>query len=138
MKKTITTISLVLGSVATALAQGQIQAPVITTSSNASGQAIGQSIFNLLGLAQGTVNALVPLLIGVGVIALFIGVIGFMTGKNAEDHGKWGKFLGYSILGLFVMVSIWGIVNFLGSVVGVGQGGGVPVPQVPGATRVGQ
>lgn len=133
MKKIITTISIALGSVGVALAQ--VPAPVITTSSNASGQQIGQSIFNLLGLAQGTVNALVPLLIGVGVIALFIGVIGFMTGKGAEDHAKWGKFLGYSILGLFVMVSIWGIVNFLGSIIGVGQGGGVPVPQVPGANR---
>jgi hypothetical protein len=131
MKKIITTISLALGSVGVALAQ--VPAPVITTSSNASGQAIGQSVFNLLGLAQGVVNAMVPLLIGVGVLALFIGVIGFMTGKGAEEHTKWGKFLGYAILGLFVMVSIWGIVNFLGNIIGVGQGGGIPVPVVPGA-----
>ena len=135
MKKIITTISIGLGSMIVAFAQNA-PVPVISSSgSNASGQAVGQSIFNLLGLAQGVVNAAVPLLIGVGVIALFIGVIGFMTGKGAEDHKKWGTFLGYAILGLFVMVSIWGIVNFLGSTLNIGQGGGVPVPQVPGAYR---
>jgi hypothetical protein len=129
MKKIITTISILAGTYGVTFAQ--IPTPVVTTNT---GQ-IGQSVFSLLNLAQQTINALVPLLIGLAVVFLFIGVIGFMTQKGSDDHAKWGKFLGYGILGLFVMVSIWGIVNFLGSVVGVGQGGGVPVPQVPGGPR---
>jgi uncharacterized membrane protein len=133
MKKIITTISIALGTYAVAMAQPN---QVITGSGvNQSGQAIGQSLFNLIGLAQSVVNALVPLLIGVGVVALFIGVVGFIFQKDAADHAKWAKFMGMALLGLFVMVSIWGIVNFFGSIIGVGQGGGVPVPQVPGAYR---
>jgi len=137
MKKTTkiigTTISIALGSIATVLAQ--VPNPQVTGSVNTTGNALGSSVFGLLNLAQEVVNAAVPLLIGVGVVALFIGVVAFIFNKGAEEHAKWGKFMGMAILGLFVMVSIWGIVNFLGSVVGVGQGGGVPVPQVPGAAR---
>ena len=135
MKKIITTISIALGSVGMVLAQGAPGQVIQSGGTNASGQAIGQSIFSLLGLAQGTVNALVPLLIGVGVVALFIGVVGFVFQRDAADHAKWAKFMGMALLGLFVMVSIWGIVNFFGSIVGIGAGGGVPVPQVPGAYR---
>lgn len=136
MKKIITTISIAFGSIGMAFAQGTIPAPTYSGGGiNSSGQAIGQSIFSLLGLAQNTINALVPLLIGLAVVALFIGIVGFIFQRDAADHAKWGKFLGMTILALFVMVSIWGIINFLGSVVGVGQGGGVPVPQVPGAYR---
>ena len=134
MKKIITTISVAFGSLASALAQAPGQV-IQGAGTNISGNSIGSSVLNLLDLAQVTVNRLVPLLIGVGVVALFFGVIGFMTQKGAEDHVKWTKFLGYAILGLFVMVSIWGIVNFLGSVVGIGSGGGIPVPQVPGSYR---
>jgi hypothetical protein len=39
--------------------------------------------------------------------------------------------MGFSILALFVMVSIWGIVGFLGSVFGINQGGNVPTPGIP-------
>lgn len=126
-----------LAGVGYALAQGVVPGQVIQSGgTNASGQAIGQSVLSLLGLGQAVVSTLVPLLIGVGVIALFVGVIGFMFGKkDGGEHEKWAKFMGMAILGLFVMVSIWGIVNFLGSIVGVGQGGGVPVPCVPGSTR---
>jgi hypothetical protein len=39
--------------------------------------------------------------------------------------------MGYSILAIFVMVSIWGIIGFIGNTLGVGAGGGAPVPVVP-------
>jgi hypothetical protein len=37
----------------------------------------------------------------------------------------------FSILALFVMVSIWGLIGLLGSMLGVGQGGSSPIPVIP-------
>jgi hypothetical protein len=37
----------------------------------------------------------------------------------------------YGIIGLFVMVSVWGLVYFVGSLVGIEPGGGVNLPGVP-------
>jgi hypothetical protein len=36
----------------------------------------------------------------------------------------------WSVVALFVMVSIVGIINFIGNAVGVNQGGSLPVPTV--------
>jgi len=121
---------MIAGSMAIAFAQ--IPAPTNGPSGSASGQQIGSSLIQLMSLIQNLVNIAVPLLIGVAVVALFVGIIMFLVkGKDGAEHAKWGKFMGMAILALFVMVSIWGLVNFIGSIVGVGQGGGIPTPVVP-------
>ena len=108
--------------------------PVITPGGvNQSGQPLGAGLLNFIALLQRIVDLAVPFLIGLAVIAVFVGILKFLFTKESDEHAKWGKFLGMSILSLFVIVSIWGIVNFLGSVVGIGQGGEVRAPIVPRA-----
>lgn len=129
MKKIVTTASLVAGSIATALAQ-----TTITIGQGATqGQINGNAIMSLLNLAQSIVVRLVPFAIGVAVIVFFWFLINYIitASKSPDDARKNMAGMGYSILALFVMVSIWGIVGFLGSVFGVGQGGNVPIPGVP-------
>lgn len=99
-------------------------------------QQLGKSILDLLSLAQTIVNRAVPFLIGLAVVALFVGVVGFLFQKEAASHEKWGKFLGMAVLSLFVMVSIWGLVNFMGNIFGIGAGGNIPVPGIPVNPRV--
>jgi hypothetical protein len=41
------------------------------------------------------------------------------------------KGMAFSILALFMMVSVWGLVSFLGSFFGIGQGGSVGIPAIP-------
>lgn len=129
--KTLTTriggaVALFVGSTALSFAQ-----VINSGGQNASGQAMGQGLLDFINLIQTIVNRAVPLLIGAAVVALMYGVLMFLFKKEAADHEKWGKFMGMAVISLFVMVSIWGLVNFLGSVLGVGQGGGVPVPEIP-------
>jgi len=38
----------------------------------------------------------------------------------------------WGLVALFVMVSVWGLVRFIGDAVGVDQGGDIEVPTVPG------
>jgi hypothetical protein len=120
MKKTLLSLSLVASGTMAAFAQ-------------ANGQVNGAPLLSLLALAQTIVSRLVPFAIGVAVLALFYFLITFIwKGKdNAEEQQKSLKGMGYSVLAIFVMVSIWGIVGLVGSISGIGQGGSIPVPGVP-------
>jgi len=98
----------------------------------ANGQ-VGGSLISLIQLVQNIVARLVPLGIGMAVVALFFGVIMFLIqGRDDEKKRKsWLFWMMYSVLGLFVMVAIWGLVGFLASVLGVGVGGSAPTPTIP-------
>jgi len=95
--------------------------------------AVGGSLINLIALVQNIVQRLVPLGIGLAVVALFFGIVMFVvTGRDDQKkRDEWLKWMTYSVLGLFVMVAIWGLVGFLASVLGVGVGGSAPTPSIP-------
>ncbi len=101
------------------------------------GQVNGNMLLQLLALAQTLVTRLVPFAIGVAVLAFFWYLVQFIWhgGESGEAKGKSMKGMGYSILALFVMVSIWGIIGALGGMIGIGQGGSVPIPGVPVPTN---
>jgi len=80
------------------------------------GQAPGQigSLFtNILNFVAGVISFLGPLLISIALLVFFYSLVQFLY--NKDDAGKSKAYLGYSILILFVMVSIWGIVGFIQS-----------------------
>ena len=96
------------------------------------GQVNGGALLQLLALAQTIVARLVPFAVGLAVLAFFWFLIMFIVKSGDEtERKKTIHGMGYSILALFIMVSIWGIIGFLGSVTGIGQGGSVPIPGVP-------
>ena len=41
--------------------------------------------------------------------------------------------MGYSLIAIFIMVSIWGIMIFISNMLGVGIGGGLPTLELPKA-----
>ena len=129
MKKALTTLSLVAGSVATTLAQVNIN---IGATAN-QGQVNGGAILQLLTLAQTIVARLVPFAIGIAVLVFFWYLIRFITkgGESADAKAASVKGMAFSVLALFLMVSIWGVIGFLGSIFGVGQGGSIPTPCIP-------
>lgn len=127
MKKALTTLSIIAGNVAVALAQVNI---TIGQSAN-QGQVNGGALIQLLTLAQSIVIRLVPLAVGIAVLCFFWFLIRFITkGDSPDEQKKSMTGMGLSILALFAMVSIWGIIGLLGSFFGVNQGGEIPVPSV--------
>jgi hypothetical protein len=71
-----------------------------------------QEVVNLI--IGGIFKPLVPFLIGLGVIVFIYGVLTTMLsdGEKKED-GK--KYMMWGIIGIFVMVSVWGLVAILSS-----------------------
>ncbi len=147
MKKALTLISLLIGSAMIVSAQVQVGGTIQIgsgggTTGNGGTILIGQSaqqnqinggaLISLIQLAQNIINRLGILFIGLAIVAFFWYLITFIfSGSDGADRNKKLAGMGFSILAIFVMVSIWGIVGFLGSLTGIAQGGNVPVPAIP-------
>ncbi len=129
MKKALTLVSVVAGNIMLASAQISINIGVGANQ----GQVNGGALLQLLALAQTIVTRLVPFAVGLAVLAFFWFLIKFIWkgSENPDEKSASLKGMGYAILALFVMVSIWGLVGFMGSLVGINQGGSVPIPGVP-------
>jgi hypothetical protein len=129
MKKALTSLSIFAGSVMTAFAQININTTGVATT----GRVNDSAIVGLIKSASNIVGMLVPLFVSLAVAAFFWFLVQFIW-KGKDDpkvHESGIKGMGYSILAIFVMVSIWGLIGLLGNISGVGQGGSAPIPVVP-------
>lgn len=90
-------------------------------------------VLRLVNLAQLVVSRLGVLMIGLGLLAFFWFLIQYIwKGDESADKRQEGlKGMGYSILALFVMVSIWGIIALMSNILGVGVGGSIPSLEMP-------
>ncbi len=82
---------------------------------------------------SGWLVVLVTIVIAIGLLTFLWGVVGYITaGADEEKRGQARNLMIYGIIGLFVMVAVWGLVYLVGSIIGVKPGGGVDLPGVPG------
>lgn len=117
MKKVLLTLSVIGTGVMSAFAQDAVNAG---------------PLLSLLAVAQEILTRLIPFMVTLAVVVFFFFLIKFIVQSgNPEAKTSNLKGMGLSILAVFVMVSIWGIVGFMASLTGIGQGGSIPVPSVP-------
>ncbi len=91
--------------------------------------AFAQTPTNLIGLisfAGDVANRLIPLLIAAALVVFFWGILQYIWKKEGAK-----EIMIAGILGLFVMVSIWGIIRIAQNTFGVGNAAPVGIPQVP-------
>lgn len=73
-------------------------------------------------------SSIIPLLISVALVVFIIGVVKFIAGADNEEKRKEGRqFIIWGIVGLFVIVSVWGLVSVLQNTF---FSGGLVVPQL--------
>ncbi len=92
--------------------------------------AFAQTPTNLIGLisfAGDVANRLIPLFIAIALVVFFWGLIQYIAKKKANDKNV----MIAGLLGLFVMVSVWGIIRIAQNTFGVGNAAPVGIPQVP-------
>ncbi len=64
-------------------------------------------------------DSVIPLLVGIAVVAFVYGIIKFFLNPDNEEKRKQGKsYMLWGIIALFVMVSFWGLVGILGGTFG--------------------
>jgi ABC-type glucose/galactose transport system permease subunit len=90
-----------------------------------------------LGGILNTVNQLVgtatPIVVALALVYFFWGLANFILGSSESEGRKDAiQIMIYGIIALFIMVSIWGIVNVLQSTFNVGGNPSIPAPRVQG------
>ena len=81
-------------------------------------------LYGLLDITRTVINWVVPIVVTLGVIYFIWAVIQYVTVKDEEERAKSKSHMIYGIIGLFVVVSIWGLIQFLGTTLGISSGAG--------------
>lgn len=86
------------------------------------------------------IKALLPILVTIALLVFFWGLIKYIrnAGTKPEEASQGKNIMIYGVIALFVMVSVWGLVGFIGDALGIREGGTISVPGVdprPGGFR---
>ncbi len=87
------------------------------------------NIGTLVGSFGTIANMAIPIMITVALLFFFWGLITYVRGAG-EDKGEGKKIMLGGIAALFIMVSIWGIVGFAQSALGINNVQTVTSPRV--------
>ncbi|MBI2023940.1 hypothetical protein HYT00_00890 [Candidatus Giovannonibacteria bacterium] len=92
------------------------------------------TIYSIVDNVTALLNKIIPLLFFIATIIFLWGVILYILSGGDEEKRKEGRqYIVYGLVGLFVMVAVWGIVNVL---IGfVFPGGPGPAPSLPSLPR---
>ncbi len=71
----------------------------------------------IVGL-RGTLNALVPMVITIALLVFFWGLIKYIR-SSGKGHAEGRNIMIAGLLALFIMVSVWGIVRVMQSILGI-------------------
>ena len=121
-KKLIVLSGFVLGlAPVVALAQ-----PVVGNCSSARGTLIG-----VICEVNKIIGVIVPVLIALGVVYFIWGVISYVIGTDAETKSSALNKIIYGIIGLVVIVGVWGLVAILRNTFGLTNRQNIEFPTVP-------
>ncbi|MDH5442187.1 MAG: hypothetical protein OEX08_01105 [Candidatus Nomurabacteria bacterium] len=92
-----------------------------------------QNVTGIITLVKNLINTIIPILITIVIVLVIFNVIKMVTaGKETpEDKEKYKNNLIRAIIGLFVIVAIWGIVGILVNTLFPGGVSPVPINQIP-------
>jgi len=88
-----------------------------------------QGIIGLIVFANTALNDIMILLITAAIVAFFWGMVKYlMSGANGESRADGLKTIMYSLIAIFVMVSIWGVIHLLQATFGVSNSNSAETP----------
>jgi len=96
----------------------------------------GQGINGLLGLVQSTINAIIPIIIGLAVLVFLWGLLSYVVSKDPEKQKEARGVMIWGIIAIFVMVSVWGLVGILNTTIFGAQGSSVAAPNPPQVPQI--
>ena len=64
-------------------------------------------------IINGILKPIVPLLVSLAVVFFIYGVLVFMFSEGGEKKEEGKQYMFWGIIGIFVMVSVWGLVTVL-------------------------
>jgi uncharacterized membrane protein YidH (DUF202 family) len=72
------------------------------------------TIGQVLNRLQSVINLIIPFIVGLAVLVIIYGIFGFITSAGDEEARANAKqFIIWGVIGVFLMVSVWGLVTIL-------------------------
>jgi len=93
-------------------------------------------IQGILGLVQNTIDALIPIIIGLAVLVFLWGLLSYVVAKDADKQKEARGVMIWGIIAIFVMVSVWGLVGILNQTIFGASGSAVQAPNTPQVPRI--
>ncbi|MFC1756893.1 hypothetical protein ACFLZC_01915 [Patescibacteria group bacterium] len=86
--------------------------------------ATASKVTDIVEGAKNVVDAIIPLFMAIAVAVFLWGIIKYITsGGDAEKEKAARGYIIYGLIGMFVLVSFWGIIAFLSNAFGVDEAG---------------
>lgn len=80
------------------------------------------------------INALFPLVFAAAILGFMVGVgMYLISGGNDKQKDKAKDVMKWGLIVLFVMFAVYGIIRLAANVLGIGLGGSIPTPTLPGS-----
>ena len=87
----------------------------------------------LLNAIGDLVDSATPIVVGIALLAFFWGLARYIFNAGSDEAKKEGRnIMIWGIVALFVMVSVWGLVRFLGDALDIDQVDSINPPGVQG------
>lgn len=109
-----------------------VVAPSVDFLSSSAASCAGSGIVNIICRVQDILDAIVPVLLALGLIYFIWGVIQYVIAGGEEAKKKGRDHVIYGLIGLAVIVGILGLVNIISSTFGL-TGSNVNIPTVSSA-----
>ncbi len=91
--------------------------------------ALAATLGDIVGTVRDLVNTIIPLFMVIAVAVFLWGIVKYITAAGDEEAAKTARgYIIYGLIGVFVMVAFWGIIQVVASTFGVGIGGTVAPP----------
>ena len=89
------------------------------------------TIQGLLCKFQEILNAILPVLIALGIVYFVWGVVSYVINDDAEAKKKGRDRIIFGIIGLAVIVGVWGLVKILTNTFGLNNNQNITLPTAP-------
>ena len=100
----------------------------------------GYNVGSLNGMSQtitDILNLIFPILLAISVFVIAWGIFKFILNAGDEEARKTGRsFILWGVVGIFLMLSIWGLVNILVNTFSLNNSAITPGTLVPGGSNV--
>ncbi len=92
--------------------------------------ALAQSVtgFTIINMLIGVIGNFVRVAVAAALVFFIWGTVKFISSDSDQKREEGKKKIVWGLVGLFVIVSIWGIVSILITIFGTGDGGGMQLP----------
>jgi uncharacterized membrane protein YidH (DUF202 family) len=96
-----------------------------------------KGILGLLNRIIDIINLFIPFLVGLAVFLIIYGIFGFISSAGDEEKRKEARdFIMWGVIGVFLMLSVWGLINILVNTFGLDRTTGIlnqtyPTSQLP-------